>query len=316
MTEIINALPVIISLVILEGLLSVDNAMVIAAMVSHLPDKQQKWALRAGLIGAYVFRGLTLAFVTFLIANPWIKFIGAAYLVYLMFSHLGQHEEKQAGGKKGEEASDQSFWATVISVELADLAFSIDNVIAAVALSPKLWVVVVGVFIGILAMRFVAGFFVGLMKKYPILESIAYVLVGAVGIQLFAEELFHFHVSELGKLLAIGAIIASGLLYSKIRILEIMFGPLLRFLSYTMGIAARSVQMFFAPLTWLFSLILRLFKRNKSSIPADADEQPQEDDSDDDGDIIDMSGKSKSDDSIWNVKSDGEKEPDEPDELL
>ncbi len=313
MSELINALPVIISLVILEGLLSVDNAMVIAAMVSHLPEKQQKWALRAGLIGAYVFRGLTLAFVTFLIANQWIKLIGAAYLIFLMFKHLGQPEEKQKGGGKA-EASDQSFWATVIGVELADLAFSIDNVIAAVALSPKLWVVVLGVFIGILAMRFVAGFFVGLMKKYPILESIAYVLVGAVGFQLFAEELFHFHVSELGKLLMIGAIIASGLLYSKFMILQIMLGPILRFLSYTMGVAAQSVQMFFAPLTRVFWFVVGLFKLNKSAAPAD-EEQPDEDSSDDDGNIINQSGDSNSDDNIFDQKPSEDKKNDEPDEL-
>lgn len=260
MPEIINALPVIISLIIMEGLLSVDNAMVIAAMVSHLPEKQRTWALRAGLAGAYIFRGLTLLFITFIIANPWIKLVGAGYLVYLMFKHLGTDEEKSAHGPS---KAPQSFWGTVISVELADLAFSIDNVIAAVALSPNFWVVVTGVFIGILTMRFVAGFFVGLMKKYPILESIAYILVGYVGLQLFAEELWHVHVGEFAKLGIITGIIACGLAYGKMPWLQAILGPLFSGIATVMGLIARLVDLVFRPVTWFFQKTVSLFRKEK-----------------------------------------------------
>jgi len=258
MTELINALPVVISLVIMEGLLSVDNAMVIAAMVSHLPEKQKVWALRAGLAGAYIFRGLTLAFVTFIIANPWIKLVGAGYLVFLMFKHLGIEEVKAGHEKK---QATQSFWGTVIGVELADLAFSIDNVIAAVALSPKFWVVVTGVFIGILAMRFVAGFFVKLMEKHPILESIAYILVGYVGLQLFAEELFQVHVTELGKLGIITGIIVSGLVYSKVGWLQTLLGPVFNLIAKFMGFVAGLIHLIFSPLTWLGRKTFSLFRK-------------------------------------------------------
>lgn len=260
MTELINALPVIISLIIMEGLLSVDNAMVIAAMVSHLPGKQKVWALRAGLAGAYIFRGLTLVFVTFIIANPWIKLAGAGYLVYLMFKNLGIQNEK-SDAKHGQVS--QSFWGTVIGVELADLAFSIDNVIAAVALSPKLWVVVTGVFIGILAMRYVAGAFVKLMEKYPILESIAYLLVGYVGLQLFAEELWHVHVNEFGKLGIISAIIAAGLIYSKVPLLQTALGPFFSLIAKAMGLVAKLVHFCFSPVTWLGRLVFSLFRKRK-----------------------------------------------------
>jgi tellurite resistance protein TerC len=260
MSELINALPVIISLVIMEGLLSVDNAMVIAAMVSHLPEKQRTWALRAGLAGAYIFRGLTLAFVTFIIANPWIKLLGAGYLVYLMFKNLGIDDEKPAHGSI---TGSRSFWGTVIGVELADLAFSIDNVIAAVALSPKLWIVITGVFIGILAMRFVAGVFVKLMEKYPILESIAYILVGYVGIQLFAEELWHVHVTELGKLAAIMSIIASGLIYSKTAWLQAVLGPIINIIAKAMGLVARLIGLILSPLTGLGQWVFSLFRKNE-----------------------------------------------------
>lgn len=262
MTELISALPVIVSLIILEGLLSVDNAMVIAAMVSHLPGKQKVWALRAGLAGAYIFRGLTLFFISFIIANPWIKLAGAGYLVYLMCKHLALNEEKKK--VNASEAVSQSFWGTVIGVELADLAFSIDNVIAAVALSPKFWVVVLGVFIGILAMRFVAGFFVNLMEKYPVLEPVAYVLVGYVGLQLFAEEFLNIHVGEYAKLGVIAGVITTGLLYSKLPWLQTLLNPIFRLLQYVMGLVARIVNFAFFPVTWLCRRIFSLFEKKKS----------------------------------------------------
>jgi predicted tellurium resistance membrane protein TerC len=82
--ELIEAIPVIISLIIIEGLLSVDNALAIAAMASHLPGKQKYQALKWGIIGAYLFRGLCLAFAAWIIENPWLQIFGATYFVYLM----------------------------------------------------------------------------------------------------------------------------------------------------------------------------------------------------------------------------------------
>jgi len=260
--QVADALPIILSLIILEGLLSVDNAMVIAAMVSHLPGKQRVWALRAGLAGAYVFRGLTLLFVSFLIANPWVKTLGAAYLVYIMCKHLGVPDENEKDSKHvGPKAG---FWGTVVSVELADLAFSIDNVIAAVALSPKMWVVVTGVFLGIAAMRFVAGFFVKLMEKYPVMGPIAYLLVGYVGLQLFAEQLYHFHTQPIIKFGIILGIIALALVYDRVKLLQRVFGPLVRWLGEGMGNVAELIDWVFKPLVALGGLVKRLFARNKN----------------------------------------------------
>lgn len=90
---------------------------------------------------------------------------------------------------------------TVVSVELMDMVFSIDNVLAAVAMSPKLWVVMVGVAIGILAMRFVAGGFIKLMEKYPALETSAYIVIGILGAKLTLHVVFELlglhHMAEL-----------------------------------------------------------------------------------------------------------------------
>ena len=167
-------IPIIFSLIVMEGLLSVDNAMIIAAMVDHLPESQKKMALTAGLLGAYFFRGLMLFFAEALIEIWWLKLLGASYLIFLMVDHLGGEEEDNIEDLEStgrQQVHGKGFWATVLTVELTDVAFSIDNVIAAVALSPHLWVVITGVFLGIAAMRFVAGYFIELMRRAPILKT-------------------------------------------------------------------------------------------------------------------------------------------------
>ena len=95
-SELIEGVPIILSLVVIEGLLSVDNALAIAAMASELPEKQKRLALRLGILGAYGFRALALAFVGWIINNPWVKILGAAYLIYLMCAHLTKEDRKKA----------------------------------------------------------------------------------------------------------------------------------------------------------------------------------------------------------------------------
>lgn len=223
MQEIIAAIPIIISLIILESLLSVDNALVLAAMVSHLPENERKWALRAGMLGAYIMRGLSLAFVFFIIANPWIKLIGGAYLIYLMCSHLGIEEGEEAAKKV-----KSGFWGTVVAVELADLSFSIDNIAAAAAFTNKMWIIIVGVFIGIAAMRFVAGIFVKLIEKFPVLNTVAYLLVGWIGIGLWVEILGHVEFGEMTKFAGVLGIIAAGLIYERVPGAATVMNPIVR----------------------------------------------------------------------------------------
>jgi tellurite resistance protein TerC len=263
MDQIVSALPVILSLVVLEGLLSVDNAMILAAMVQHLSDKEQKAALRWGLIGAYLLRIVALLAASILIANPWIRILGALYLVYLMVKNLGRNEEGE--GSTAAKVVKASFWATVVQLQFIDLGFSIDNVIAAVALSKELWVVATGVFIGMLAMRFVAGKFIGLMKKYPVLESTAYLLVGYVGCQLLFEEFYHFHLTEVMKFGAIVFIILLSMAYDRIKILQTIFGPVVRWIGEGFGNISELIDWALVPLMALIRLFKRLLPSRKSS---------------------------------------------------
>jgi len=143
-------------LVALEGLLSADNALVMAIMVLGLPRTEHKQALRYGLLGGFAFRFLATLLAVYLIRLSLVKLLGGVYLLYLTYSHFFGQEEgvdrRQPPRAKG-MLGLTPFWATVVRVELINLAFSIDSILVAVAMSPKLWVVVTGGILGIVAMR-------------------------------------------------------------------------------------------------------------------------------------------------------------------
>src|SRR5262249_43996627 len=153
------------------------------------------------------------------------------------------------------------FCATGIAVEIADMAFSIDNIIAAVALSPKLWVVIAGVCIRILALRFVAGVFVKLIDRFPILAKIAYVLVGAIGVQLVAEHFFHFELHEVGKFAGILSIIGFGLLYDRVKFLQTLLGPIFNWLGQVMGNISELIDSLLVPVKLPFKGIAWVFRK-------------------------------------------------------
>ena len=186
------ALAIVGNLVIIESLLSVDNAAVLATMVSDLPREQRKKALRYGIFGAYVFRGVCLVFASFLIRFWFLKPLGGLYLLYLAWGHFRPRPAAAAEQVAAEKSwlyrhtlgLVGKFWATVALIELMDLAFSIDNVFAVVAFTSNLLLVFAGVFIGILAMRLVAQAFVLLLGKYPFLETAAFVVIAILGLKL------------------------------------------------------------------------------------------------------------------------------------
>jgi YkoY family integral membrane protein len=269
--DLAEAIPVIFALIIIEGLLSVDNALAIAAMANHLPEKQKYKALKYGIIGAYFFRGLCLAFAAWIIENPWLKIGGAAYLVYLMCEHFtGAGDENNNG--KADAPNQRGFFATIVAIEFMDLSLSVDNVVAAVAMSPKLWVVCTGVFIGILALRFVAGACIRLLEKFPILADTAFILIGYVGGILVYELLSNpasgiqifpgpVHVSALQKFAGILLILAISIAYAKQPAVRTALRPLLKLCLTPMRLIAVIVGLALKIILLPFQLLINIGKR-------------------------------------------------------
>jgi YkoY family integral membrane protein len=193
---------IVFNLIIIESLLSVDNAAVLATMVMDLQPEERKKALKYGIFGAYFFRGLCLLFASWLVKIWWLKPLGGLYLLYLAYDYFKSKatpSESDDTLNKEEKwfykltvGSIGMFWSTVVAVEIMDLAFSIDNVFAAVAFTENIWLICIGVFIGILAMRFVAQAFVSLMEKYPFLETAAFVVIAILGLKLLVSLWAHF----------------------------------------------------------------------------------------------------------------------------
>ncbi|THE13065.1 hypothetical protein E1I69_09350 [Bacillus timonensis] len=195
----------------LEGLLSADNALVLAVIARHLPEDQKKKAINYGIIMAFAFRFVALFAISF-IANVWqIQAIGALYLLYLGLKHVIQAKfgkaNKNVHKDDEKEAAGKGFWPTVGKIALADLAFAIDSILAAVALalglpdSPlgdfggidggQFIVVVLGGVAGLILIKFAATWFVQLLEKRPALETTAYAIVAWVGVKLAVITLAH-----------------------------------------------------------------------------------------------------------------------------
>lgn len=237
--EIIAGLWVIAGLIIIEGLLSVDNVLGIAALANELPEEQQKKAIRLGLAGAYVFRVGALLVASWLVSNTWVRWLGAGYLLWLMCSHLTRHGVPDEEGKV--KSVRGSLAGVLLQISLMDLSLSIDNVIAAVGLAaktpdgnPVMWPIYTGVAFAILALQAIAPHAVRLLKKYPVLEPTAFVLIGYVGIILLGEEIYRvvtgepIHIPAYYKFAGILLIMWIALLYSADGSVRKMLQPLIR----------------------------------------------------------------------------------------
>ena len=184
---------VVLFLAFLEGVLSIDNALVLAMLAKHLPPVLQKRALSYGLIGAVVFRLIALFFITHLIRYTWIKLLGGGYLIFIAVNHMIEKwkSKKGHGSQSSAQSKARGFWMTVFVIELTDIAFAVDSIMAAVALSKKFWVIFAGGMIGVILMRFAASVMIQLLNRFPALEESAYSLVFLIGLKVILETLLH-----------------------------------------------------------------------------------------------------------------------------
>ncbi len=195
-------------LVFLEGLLSADNALVLALMVRHLPKREQRKVLQWGIWGAILFRIVAVGLSAILLKFWIFKLIGGGYLLYLAIKHF-LHSDP--GHEVGADGRRSKFWGMVVSVVLTDIAFSIDSILAAVAMADefparfgdngKFFIVLIGGVLGIITMRFVVRYFVILLDRFPGLAQGAYALVAWIGLKLVVSglhsgELIPFHIND------------------------------------------------------------------------------------------------------------------------
>jgi predicted tellurium resistance membrane protein TerC len=269
-----NDLIVVAFLIILEGVLSIDNALVLGLLAKRLPEHQRKKALMYGLVGAFVFRLIAIGFAQMLLSIKAVKLIGGGYLLFVAVKYFIQewrgepaekiiidedHQPRLVSAETGLPLSDEQeehelesrtpvpvperdsidesafatrdasnsispsvrkengskmsvaagmaikyakFWPTVFVIELTDIAFAVDSILAAIALvgpppeghlgfHPKLWVVVAGGMIGVMLMRVAAAIFISLLERFPRFETAAYLLVTLIGGKLVVDYAFN-----------------------------------------------------------------------------------------------------------------------------
>jgi YkoY family integral membrane protein len=220
-------------LILLEGILSIDNALVLALLAKRLPKPLQARALTYGLFGAFAFRFVAIGAAAYLLRWRIVKLIGGGYLLWVALKHLilesGEKPEErltigpdgrpvlvdETTGKEITPAQEDKelhirgavpshrpahpgFWATVAVIEMTDIAFAVDSILAAIAVvgpapvghigpHPKLWVVITGGMLGVILMRVAAAMFIRLLERFPRFETSAYLLVCTIGVKLVVD---------------------------------------------------------------------------------------------------------------------------------
>ena len=189
--EVVSLLPV---LVLLELVLSADNAVALAAIARSGNDpERERLSLNIGITLALVLRiGLIVA-AQWVLQHLWVQLVAAAYLMWLVFDHFWQRNQAEIQDNRDEKVIDRlprSLVKTVILLAFTDLAFSIDSVAAAVAVSDQVILIATAAMIGIVALRFTSGLFIRWLDEYPRLETAGFLAVGFVSIRLILHVLF------------------------------------------------------------------------------------------------------------------------------
>jgi YkoY family integral membrane protein len=169
-------------LVSLEAVLSADNAIALAAIAQGLQDpKLQKYALNLGLLVAYVLRITLIITATWVIKYWQFELLGALYLLWLVFKYFSSSETED---HSHHNLNFNSLWQAIPMIGITDLAFSLDSVTAAIAVSDEIWLIIAGGTIGVITLRFLAELFIKWIDEYTHLEDAGFITVGLVGLRL------------------------------------------------------------------------------------------------------------------------------------
>lgn len=263
--QIINnfreAAPAVVMLVVMEGLLSVDNMLAIASLASELPENQRRRALRFGMIGAYAFRALALLFATLIARNHVMLVIGAGYLIHLMLQHFGELAESEASEDHAPPPV-RTFWQIVIEIQFLDLSLSFDNVIVAAGVArDSPWILYTGVGLGLLTLWLFATLSLRLIEKYPVLNHAAFLLIGMVGVLLLLDAAADVHTTRLQKFAGSALVISVCLLYARSAALQKALRPLFVLGRPPLRSYVRATSACLAPVGRLFRRLRIMLKR-------------------------------------------------------
>jgi predicted tellurium resistance membrane protein TerC len=198
-------------------------------------------------------------------ANAWVKFLGAFYLIHLMAEHFSNYAAAHDDDPETQSSKPRTFWATVIAIQLLDLSLSVDNVVTAVAMSPVIWVVCTGVFLGLLTLWMFATISLRLVERFPVLQHAAFLLIGYVGVlllvELTAEYGFHthLHIGPEQKFIGVLGILVFCIGYSRSAALRHLSAPFLNAAKWPMLCYARLSSTVIGVLRWPFKTLRAWF---------------------------------------------------------
>jgi YkoY family integral membrane protein len=219
----------VLAILAMDAALSGDNSIAINAMVLDLPEKMRNKAVWIGMVLAALFRLLALTLAAFIIRNPWVQIVGGLYLIKLCVDHFRDEEELQHGHRP-----KKHFLSVLLAIGFLDLSLSLDNVVAVVAASTNMAVIVIGVFASIAMLAVATQIVRKIINRYPSLETAGYLILAFLGVIMLAEhssefifwlgskvgfigefttlhaglvEAFHFHVGDAFEILGVALII-------------------------------------------------------------------------------------------------------------
>ena len=183
----IKTLLLLLILIALEAVLSADNAIALAAIAQGLEDNElQRQALNFGLLAAYILRITLIMSATWVIKFWQFELLGAVYLLWLVFNYFTSEEDEQ---HHHHSIRFVSVWQAIPTIAITDLAFSLDSVTTALAVSDEMWLILIGGTIGVITLRFLAGLFIRWLKEFTHLEDAGFLTVGFVGLRLLVKAL-------------------------------------------------------------------------------------------------------------------------------
>ena len=178
---------ILLILIVLEAVLSADNAIALASIARSVEDpKSQQKALNIGLVGAYILRIVLILGATYVIEYWQFELLGALYLLWLVFNYFVL-EDNDDDESETRSLGFKSLWQVIPTIAITDLAFSLDSVTSAIAITEDTWLVIAGGTIGIIILRFLAGLFIRWLQEYTYLEDAGFITVGFVGLRLLLK---------------------------------------------------------------------------------------------------------------------------------